>query len=171
MARSGQTQNKREKEKKKLKKRKEKEQKRLERKENSNKGGSFEDMIAYVDSEGNLTDTPPDPSQKVEVEAEDIEIAVPKKEDREEEEIITDTEGKVSFFDHSKGFGFIIGKQTGEKYFVHVSGLIDEIMENDKVSFELERGMKGMNAVRVKKIENYKATPKPEVKPEDKTED
>ncbi|MBT8295659.1 cold-shock protein [Christiangramia sabulilitoris] len=152
MARSGQTQNKREKEKKKLKKRKEKEAKKLERKENSNKGGSFEDMIAYVDADGNLTDTPPDPSQKVEVEVEDIEIAIPKKEDRDYEEEVTDTEGKVSFFDHSKGFGFIIGKTTGEKYFVHVSGLIDEIDENDKVSFELEQGMKGLNAVRVKLI-------------------
>tara|TARA_R100000789_G_scaffold87640_1_gene84196 strand:+ start:127 stop:585 length:459 start_codon:yes stop_codon:yes gene_type:complete len=152
MGRSQQTQSKREKEKKKQKKREDKLKKKLERKENSNKGGSFEDMIAYVDAEGNLTDTPPDPSQKVEVEVEDIEIAVPKMEDREQEEIITDTEGKVSFFDHSKGFGFIIGSQTGEKYFVHVSGLIDEIDENDKVSFELERGMKGMNAVRVKKI-------------------
>ena len=105
MARSGQTQNKREKEKKKLKKKKEKEARRLERKENSNKGGSFEDMIAYVDANGNLTDTPPDSSEKVEVQAEDIEISVPKKEDREEEEVILDTEGKVSFFDHSKGFG------------------------------------------------------------------
>ncbi|MEO2061537.1 MAG: cold shock domain-containing protein [Christiangramia sp.] len=152
MARSGQTQNKREKEKKKLKKKKEKEARRLERKENSNKGGSFEDMIAYVDANGNLTDTPPDSSQKVEVQAEDIEISVPKKEDREEEEVILDTEGKVSFFDHSKGFGFIIGKTTGEKYFVHVSGLEEEIMENDKVSFELEQGMRGLNAVRVKKL-------------------
>ncbi|MFD1095913.1 cold-shock protein [Salegentibacter chungangensis] len=152
MARSGQTQNKKEKEKKKAKKRKEKELKKQERKENSNKGASFDDMIAYVDEYGNLTDTPPDPSQKVEVDAESIEIGVPKKEDREEEEVITDTEGKVSYFDHSKGFGFILGKQTGEKYFVHVSGLIDEVEENDKVSFELEQGMKGLNAVNVKKI-------------------
>lgn len=109
-------------------------------------------MIAYVDANGNLTDTPPDSSEKVEVQAEDIEISVPKKEDREEEEVILDTEGKVSFFDHSKGFGFIIGKTTGEKYFVHVSGLEEEIMENDKVSFELEQGMRGLNAVRVKKL-------------------
>ena len=152
MARSGQTQGKREKEKKKLKKRKEKEAKRQERKENSNKGSSFEDMIAYVDSEGNLTDTPPDPSQKVEIEPEDIEISVPKKEDREEEEVVTDTEGKVSYFDHSKGFGFIIGSTTQEKYFVHVSELTEEITENDKVCFKLEQGMKGLNAVRVKKI-------------------
>ena len=57
--------------------------------------------------------------------------------------------GSVSFFDSSKGFGFIIDTENNEKYFCHVSGLVDEIAENDKVSFELERGMKGMNAVKV----------------------
>lgn len=149
MGKSQQTFSKTEKEKKKIKKRKEKELRKQERKENSNKGGSFEDMIAYVDADGNLTDTPPDPSQKVEVEAESIEIGIPKKEDLPEEDPVRN--GKVSFFDHSKGFGFIIDSENNEKYFVHVTGLIDEINENDKVSFELEKGMKGMNAVRVKR--------------------
>ena len=60
--------------------------------------------------------------------------------------------GKVSFFDSSKGFGFIIDSMNNEKYFTHVSGLVDTIIENDKVSFELERGMRGMNAVKVTKI-------------------
>ena len=58
----------------------------------------------------------------------------------------------MSFFDHSKGFGFIIDSINQEKYFVHVSGLLEDIEENDKVTYELERGQKGMNAVRVKKI-------------------
>ncbi len=66
-----------------------------------------------------------------------------------EEEFDTIRKGKVSFFDHSKGFGFITDIETQEKHFVHVSGLIDEINENDKVTFELEKGQKGMNAVRV----------------------
>ena len=57
--------------------------------------------------------------------------------------------GKVSFFDTSKGFGFIVDTNSQEKYFTHVSGLIDNIAENDMVSFELEKGMKGMNAVKV----------------------
>jgi len=57
--------------------------------------------------------------------------------------------GKVSFFDSSKGFGFIIDTENQEKYFTHVSGIIDQIAENDKVTFELEKGMKGMNAVKV----------------------
>ncbi|SDS59889.1 Cold shock protein, CspA family [Gillisia sp. Hel1_33_143] len=149
MAKSQQTFNKIEKEKKRLKKREEKNKKKEERKAEG-KGSSFE--IAYVDEYGNLTDTPPDPSNKIQVEAEDIVLGVPKKEEGDEEDKNAPKEGKVSFFDHSKGFGFILDSINQEKYFVHVSGLIDEIEENDKVTYELERGMKGMNAVRVKKI-------------------
>ncbi|MEH6408687.1 MAG: cold shock domain-containing protein [Leeuwenhoekiella sp.] len=150
MARSQETYGKKEKEKKRLKKREDKLKKKVERKANA-KGGAFEDMIAYVDENGNLTDTPPDPSLRVEIDPDDIILGIPKKEDIEEEELPA-KEGKVSFFDTSKGFGFILDSRTQEKHFVHVSGLIDEIQENDKVTFELERGMKGMNAVRVKKI-------------------
>ncbi len=150
MAKSQQTFNKSEKEKKRLKKRedkrKKKEARKLEAKE-SGKGIQF----AYVDHFGNLTDTPPDPSMKVEIDAESIEIGIPKREDSDVE-FDPIRNGKVSFYDSSKGFGFIIDAIDQEKYFCHVSGLIDEIIENDKVSFELERGMKGMNAVRVKKI-------------------
>lgn len=147
MAKSQQTYNKIEKEKKRLKKREEKKKKKEERKASGDSVSEF----AYVDEFGNLTDTPPDPSQKVEVDAESIEIGIPKKEDSEEENDFS-KEGKVSFFDHSKGFGFILDSNSQEKYFVHVTGLIDEIQENDKVNFELEKGPKGMNAVRVKKI-------------------
>ena len=149
MARSQQTFGKKEKEKKRLKKREEKAKRKVERKANS-KGGDFEDMLAYVDENGHLTDTPPDPTKKVKVDAESIIIGIPKKVEGEEEDPVR--QGKVSFFDTSKGFGFIIDSENNEKYFVHVSGLIDEIAENDKVSFELERGMKGMNAVRVKRV-------------------
>ena len=67
------------------------------------------------------------------------------------EEIPAERIGRVDFFDSSKGFGFIKEASTQERFFVHVSGLMEEIGENDKVSFEVERGMKGMNAVRVKK--------------------
>ncbi len=58
--------------------------------------------------------------------------------------------GTVKFFNDSKGFGFIKPDDSGEDIFVHVSGLIDEIRENDKVSYDVERGKKGMNAVNVK---------------------
>ena len=58
--------------------------------------------------------------------------------------------GKVKFFNETKGFGFIIDNETEEEYFVHVSGLIDKVKENDEVSFELTEGRKGLNAVNVK---------------------
>lgn len=150
MAKSQQTFSKSEKEKKRIKKRELKAKKREERKASSIKGGKLEDMLAYVDQYGRITDTPPDPEDKIVVAAEDIILGIPKKSDYEEED--PTKEGKVSFFDDSKGFGFIINLQTQEKHFVHVSGLIDEIKENDKVSFELEKGLRGMNAVKVKKI-------------------
>ena len=58
--------------------------------------------------------------------------------------------GTVKFFNNSKGFGFIKDDEDEKEYFVHVSGLIDEIAENDKVTFELKEGRKGLNAVNVK---------------------
>jgi CspA family cold shock protein len=58
--------------------------------------------------------------------------------------------GKVKFYNESKGFGFIIDEETGKDYFVHVSGIIDEIKEEDEVTFELKEGKKGLNAVNVK---------------------
>ena len=61
-------------------------------------------------------------------------------------------QGKVKFFNNSKGFGFITPSDSSEDIFVHVSGLIDEIRENDEVSFEVERGKKVMNAVRVEVV-------------------
>ncbi|WP_456422780.1 cold-shock protein [Lutibacter sp.] len=146
MAGSQETFGKKEREKKRLKKRKDKLLKKEER-----KAKGQESEFVYVDEYGQLTDSPPDPTRKIKVDASTIEIGIPKKEDRVEEPE-ENKEGKVSFFDTSKGFGFILDSRSQEKYFVHVSGLIDEIKENDKVTFELERGLKGMNAVRVKKI-------------------
>jgi CspA family cold shock protein len=58
-------------------------------------------------------------------------------------------EGTVKFFDETKGFGFITPTEGREDIFVHSTGLIDRIQENDKVQFETERGKKGINAVRV----------------------
>ncbi|MCK0145731.1 cold shock domain-containing protein [Arenibacter sp. N53] len=151
MAKSQQTYSKSEKEKKRLKKREEKQKKKEARKLESKENGPGI-QFAYVDHDGNLTDTPPDPTKKIKVDASTIEIGVPKRDDSDVEEFDPVRNGKVSFFDTSKGFGFIIDTENQEKYFTHVSGLIDEIAENDKVSFELEKGQKGMNAVRVKKI-------------------
>ena len=61
-------------------------------------------------------------------------------------------EGTVKFFNNTKGFGFITPTDGSEDVFVHQSGLVDEIKENEKVSYEMERGKKGMNAVNVKVI-------------------
>jgi CspA family cold shock protein len=58
--------------------------------------------------------------------------------------------GTVKFFNESKGFGFIKDAASDKEYFVHVSGLIDQVREEDEVSFELQEGKKGLNAVNVK---------------------
>ena len=58
--------------------------------------------------------------------------------------------GIVKFFNESKGYGFIIDNESKKEYFVHISGLIDKVKENDEVTFELKEGKKGMNAVEVK---------------------
>ena len=148
MAGSQQTFNKKDREKKRLKKRLDKQQKMADRKANS-PGGGLESMIAYVDENGRITDTPPNPANRKKIDAESIEIGVPK---REKEETKSALKGRVDFFDSSKGFGFIKELDTQERYFVHVNGLTEEIREGDMVIFEIERGLKGMNAVRVKKV-------------------
>ncbi len=148
MGKSQQTYNKSERTKKRLKKREEKQKKKEARKAAAKEsGGGIQ--FAYVDHNGHLTDTPPDPSKKIKTEVEDIAISVPKTPDSEREAFDPVRNGTVSFFDSSKGFGFIVDAENQEKYFTHVSGLIDEIAENDKVSFELEKGNRGMNAVKV----------------------
>ncbi len=62
-------------------------------------------------------------------------------------------QGTVKFFNESKGFGFIKPSDSGEDIFVHTSGLIDEIRENDQVEYDVEKGRKGMNAVNVKVLD------------------
>lgn len=58
--------------------------------------------------------------------------------------------GTVKFFNETKGFGFIKDDETGKEYFVHVTGLSDKIRENDTVTFDIQEGKKGLNAVNVK---------------------
>lgn len=60
-------------------------------------------------------------------------------------------EGKVKFFNDTKGYGFIVDSNSNQEYFVHVSGLIDEVREDDTVTFELQEGRKGLNAINVKR--------------------
>ena len=147
MGRSQETFGKKEKEKKRLKKREDKAKRKEERKANSRKG-TLDNMMAYVDENGRITDVPPDPNQKKEeIAVEDIQIGVPNRNSAEEEE--TTLKGKIIYFDDSKGYGFIKEEQSQEKYFVHINNMIDELGENDKVQFELEKGPKGLMAVRV----------------------
>ena len=63
---------------------------------------------------------------------------------------ITMNKGKVKFFNDSKGYGFVKDTETDKEYFVHVSGLIDEVKDDDDITFELSEGRKGLNAVNVR---------------------
>jgi len=147
MGRSQETFNKKEVRNKKEKKRKEKEKKRLARKENE-KSSSLNDMIAYVDENGNITSTPPDPAKKKDIKLEDIEIGIPKGGPAEEIDPVRN--GVVSFFNDSKGYGFIRDIETKESVFVHINNTLDEIKEGNRVTYEVEMGPKGPAAVRVK---------------------
>ena len=150
MGRSQQTHQKREKEKQRIQQRVDKAEKMQERKANANKAKSLDDMLAYVDENGNLSSTPPDPKMKKIINREDVQIGVPKHEKTE----ATNEErtGVVTFFSASKGFGFIKDKLTGESAFVHINQLSGPIKENDRVTYTAEMGYKGLNAVNVKKI-------------------
>jgi len=147
MSKSKETFNKKDKEKKRLKKKQEKQEKMQERKANAEKGKPFEEMLAYVDENGNLSSTPPDPKRKKVFNHEDMNTGVPL---RVEEEV--EREGIVDFFNEAKGYGFIKDAVTKQSVFVHVNQLSEPIKENDRVSFQTERGPKGMNAVQVKKL-------------------
>jgi len=141
--------NKKEREKKKQKERRDKAEKMQERKESAKKN-NFDDMIAYLDENGNLSSTPPDPRKRVEVKLEDIQIGVPEYVPPTEEELTH--KGKVTFFNNEKGFGFIKDMQSQQSLFVHANNLTAPIKENDKVSFEIEMGQRGPMAVNVKII-------------------
>ncbi|WP_199343179.1 cold shock domain-containing protein [Dysgonomonas sp. GY75] len=135
--------NKKEIEKKKQQKRKEKQQKREDRK--NNPADSFEDMIAYVDENGVITSTPPDLTNKRKIKIENIAVSTPRKEDMEDPIL----NGRVEYFNPDKGYGFIKHTGSTDKYFFHVSSAPAAITEGNMVTFELERGQKGMNSVRI----------------------
>lgn len=149
MAKSQATFSKKENEKKRLKKRNDKQEKREERQANK-KSMSLEDMMAYVDENGNITSTPPDPKKKKVINTKDIQIGTARQEDIIDENPIK--KGTVTFFNESKGYGFIRNAETQESVFVHVNGLKTQIKEGDKVSFEIEKGQKGPTAVSVSVI-------------------
>lgn len=147
MARYSETFSKKEKEKKKLQKRKEKEERKEERKANK-ENKSFEDMLAYVDENGNLSATPPDPSKKKVTKESDIDLTPRNKEGAVAYE---PRKGFVKFFNPTKGFGFIKEKATSEEFFFHYKAADFAINQNDQVTFDVERGQKGLNAVNISK--------------------
>jgi cold shock CspA family protein len=147
MAKSRETSSKKETEMRKQKKKKEKEQRKEERKANARDGSNLDDMIAYVDENGNITSTPPDPTKKKVIREEDIEIGVPKQSNKPEDNI---KKGRVTFFNSSKGYGFIKDLDNQSSIFFHINSVEGDIKENDKVTFEVEMGPKGPNAVNVR---------------------
>ena len=130
------------------KKRKDKEQKKIERKQTTRDGNNLDDMIAYVDEFGNITAEPPDLTQKKVIKAEDIEIGVSKSDMPEVNEKIRN--GIVSFFDQTKGFGFIKDLSSHRDVYFHVNELIEPVKENNKVTFEVIKGFKGPKAINIK---------------------
>ncbi|PZF71776.1 cold-shock protein [Taibaiella soli] len=133
-------------EQKKAKARKEKAERKEQRKLNNNKGKSLDDMMVYLDENGNFTSTPPDPRRKVEINLEDIVLgAAPQGKEFDIERI-----GFVTFFDETKGYGFISDNLSKDNVFVHSSAASQPLKKGNKVSYERERGPKGFVAVNVK---------------------
>jgi cold shock CspA family protein len=126
------------------KKRKEKEKKRLEKKEQSK--NSFDDMIAWVDENGNLSSTQPDMSNKEEIDADSIEVSIPKAELRDKNTVY---EGKLTIYDDSKGYGFIKCSSLQDSVFVHINDSTGALAVGVSVKFEIEESVKGMKAVNV----------------------
>lgn len=144
MGRSKETFGKKEVRNKQEKKRKEKEAKKLARKESGK--SSFDDMIAYVDENGLITNEPVSADNKTEINAEDIVVSVPKSIKDENDTI---RKGVVTFFNQSKGFGFIKDSETGHDVFVHSAKISVELKEGNLVTFETERGDRGLVAINV----------------------
>jgi cold shock CspA family protein len=145
MSRSQETFNKKEVRNKKEKKRKEKAAKRQARREGEK--SSMDDMIAYVDENGMITDKPIEPGKKKSVKLEDIEISVPKGNLKDEADLIK--KGTVTFYNESKGFGFIRDLESKQNVFFHTNNVMGEVKEGNLVTFEMEMGQRGLNAVKV----------------------
>lgn len=145
----GETFAKKEKEKKKAKNKQDKAERMKERKANASKGKSLEDMMAYLDEDGNISSTPPDPRKKKDINLDDIQLGASRNV-AEPEDLIR--KGTIAFFNEAKGYGFITDDQNRENVFVHINQLMQPVKERDKVTFETERTVKGLSAVRVKKI-------------------
>ena len=150
MAKSQESYNKKEKEKKRIQKKLKKSKGKEERKAVKEKPKSFDEMIAYVDAMGNITSTPPDPHEISEIKSEDIQIGIQKQIDPDPSDLIR--KGKLTFYNESKAYGFIKDDQTQESIFAHLSGFEEPVNENDKVTFETQKGKRGLVAVKVRRL-------------------
>jgi cold shock CspA family protein len=147
MAKSQESFNKKEIRNKKEKKRQDKMAKKIARKDQEK--GSLDSMIAYVDEFGRISDTPPDPSaKKSKTNANDIEVSVPRSENVPKTNSRT---GRVTFFNDSKGYGFIKDSMSGENVFVHINNTLEDIAEGNNVTYVITKGLKGLTATQVKK--------------------
>jgi cold shock CspA family protein len=149
MSKSKETFNKREKEKKRQQQRQEKKDK-MEQRRGNDKNKSMDDMIAYVDENGNLSSTPPDPKKRKVFTLEEVPNGVPDRVAEEPSEVVRT--GVVDYYNEAKGFGFIVDQGSGERVFVHASQHNEHLSERDSVQFELERNERGWSAVKVRKI-------------------
>ncbi|RAJ08340.1 cold shock CspA family protein [Chitinophaga skermanii] len=119
-----------------------------DRKLNNNKGKGLEDMLAYIDENGNLSSKPPKETTEFEIDASDMTV----KEITPNAPKDTANTGIVSFYNSAKGFGFISVKGSSDRIFFHNRNLLQPVQENDHVTFEVERTARGNSAVDVKKV-------------------
>jgi len=136
--------NKKEREKKRRKRKQDKVDKREQKKLDGTKPVEF----MYLDENGNLTPTPPDPVKRRKIKAEDIEISTPKQGKSGQPNFMR--AGVVKFFNSEKGYGFIADQGAQEDFFFHIDNMVDEVSENDSVTFEVGSGPKGPVAINVK---------------------
>jgi cold shock CspA family protein len=146
MARSQETFTKKEREKQRVKKQQEKKEKMAERKLNKEKGKSLDDMMAYLDENGNLTDRPLDPRKKKVYSQEEISMGIANSGGQVPE---APRSGVVTFFSEGKGFGFINDTESRMRIFFHVNNIKSQVKENDKVTFTIGKSPKGPVALDV----------------------
>ena len=143
MGRSQESFRKKEQNKKREQKKKEKELKKENRLNNSDKGKSLEDMLAYVDEYGNITTEKPLEVKKAEVKLEEIQISTPKMTDEDKT-----VEGVVKFYNEERGYGFI-NTLHGERVFFLVTDAPRIPNLEEKVTFEVQKGPKGLQATHI----------------------
>lgn len=151
MGRSQETFGKKNRESKKQQKKKDKMQRKENRQLDSKKGKSLEDMMAYIDENGNISESPADPKKMPVFTLDDIQDGTVIVKSSAKDKL---RHGTVSNFNSSKGYGFIRDALSGQSFFFHVNDLVEKIEESDQVSFEITIRPKGAVAIQIKKKAN-----------------